>query len=146
MQKIADIDEVTGTILALESAAMDRFNRGDVEGCIELYAEDVTYFDPITERRLDGRPAVAEYFRTFFAGKIDIPRYEILNPQVITDGDLTVLSYNLANYVRTEDDSETAGTQWNSTQVYRRTGDRWRVAHVHWSFTRHPAATQGLIA
>jgi ketosteroid isomerase-like protein len=146
MQMTADPNQITGTILALERAAMDRFNRGDVEGCIELYADHVTYFDPITEKRIDGLPAVAEYFRTFFAGKLDIPRYEILNPQVITDGDLAVLSYNLANYVRAEDGSETAGTPWNSTQVYRRTGDRWRVAHVHWSFTRHPAATQGLMA
>lgn len=82
-----------------------------------------TEYTPVlreTVRRLDGRPAVADYFRTFFAGKIDIPRYEILNPQVIADGDLAVLSYNLANYVRAEGGSETAGTSWNSTQVYRR--------------------------
>jgi uncharacterized protein (TIGR02246 family) len=146
MQKLADADEVAGTILVLERAAMERWNKGDVEGCIELYADEVTYFDPITERRLDGLPAVAEYFRTFFAGKIDVPRYEILNPQVVTDGELAVLSYNLANYVTAADASEAAGTPWNSTQVYRRTGDRWRVVHVHWSFTKHPAATEGLMA
>ena len=105
----------------------------------------MTYFDPITERRLDGLSSVAEYFRAFFAGKIDIPRYEILDPRVITDGNLAVLSYNLANYVRAADGSETAGTAWNSTQVYRRTGDEWRVVHVHWSFTKHPAAIQGLM-
>jgi uncharacterized protein (TIGR02246 family) len=146
MQMAADVERITDTILALERAAMDRFNRGDVEGCIQLYADDVTFFDPITDRRLDGLPAVAEYLRAFFAGKIQIPRYEIPNPQVITDGTLAVLSYNLTNYVRAADGSEKAGTRWNSTQIYRRTGDEWRVVHVHWSFTKHPAATEGLMA
>ena len=40
---------------------------------------------------------------------------------------------------------EKAGTRWNSTQVYRRVSDQWRVVHVNWSFTRHPAAMQGLM-
>lgn len=141
----ADINKITETVLSLERAALRRWNKGDVEGCLEIYADDVTYFDPITEKRLNGRPAVAEHFRAFFAGKIDIQRYEILNAQVITDGNWAVLSYNLVNYVRAADGSEIAGTPWNSTQVYRRTGDQWRVAHVHWSFTKHPAATQGLM-
>lgn len=115
------------------------------EGTLGLYADDVTYFDPITEKRLDGLTSVADYFRALFAGKVDIPRYEILNPHVMTDGNLAVLSYNLANYIRAADGSERAGTAWNSTQVYRRTGDEWRVVHVHWSFTKHPAAIQGLM-
>lgn len=140
----ADIGEITETVLALERAALDRFNKGDVEGCLELYADDVTYFDPITETRLDGLSAVAQYFRAFFAGKIDIPRYEIRNPHATTDGSLAVLTYNLVNYVRGPDGAETVGTPWNSTQVYRRTGSDWRVVHVHWSFTKHPAAAEGL--
>ena len=38
-------------------------------------------------------PAVAECFRSFFAGKLGIPHYEICNPQVITGVNLAVLSY-----------------------------------------------------
>ncbi|HSR50020.1 MAG TPA: hypothetical protein VLV83_04280 [Acidobacteriota bacterium] len=52
----------------------------------------------------------------------------------------------MANYVRGEDGSEKDGTPWNSTQVYRRIEGQWRVVHVHWSFTRHPAAMEGLMA
>ncbi len=63
----------------------------------------------------------------------------MINPQVVTDGTIAVLSYNLVNYVHAPDGSEKVGTKWNSTQVYRRTGDQWRVVHVHWSFTKHPA-------
>ena len=99
----------------------------------------MTYFDPLTATRLDGWQALAEYFRTFWAGKVRIARSEILNPQVITDGNLAVLSYNLVNYIHAADGSETEGTRWNSTQVYRRTDGQWRVVHVNWSFTRHPA-------
>jgi uncharacterized protein (TIGR02246 family) len=140
----ADVNTITETILALERAALERWNKGEVDGPLEIYAEDVTYFDPITETRLDGRAAVAEYFRAFYEGKLDIPRYEIPNPQVIVSGDMAVLTYNLANYIRGEAGSEVTGTPWNSTQVYRRINDQWRVVHVHWSFTRHPAAMQGL--
>lgn len=151
MQMNIDMNEITETILSLERGALDRWNNGDIEGQLKFYAEDVTYFDPLTATRLDGWQAVAEYFRTFWAGKVRIARSEILNPQVISDGNLAVLSYNLVNYIHAADGSETEGTRWNSTQVYRRTDDQWRVVHVHWSFTRHPAfanmspeATDGL--
>lgn len=63
----------------------------------------------------------------------------MLNPQVIAEGGLAVLSYNLENYVRAADGSEKEGTRWNSTQAYRRIDNRWRAVHVHWSFTKHPA-------
>jgi ketosteroid isomerase-like protein len=88
---------------------------------------------------VDGWAAMAEYFRTLWAGKVHIPRYEMINPRVVASSDLAVLSYNLVNYFRGPDGSEAVGTRWNSTQVYRRTGDQWRVVHVHWSFTKHPA-------
>jgi uncharacterized protein (TIGR02246 family) len=139
MQTNTDINTITATILSLERHANERWNNGDVEGPLEIYADDVTFFDPITERRLDGRPAVAEYFRTVWAGKVRIERYQMINPRVVTDGTIAVLSYNLVNYVHAPDGSEKVGTKWNSSQVYRRTGDQWRVVHVHWSFTKHPA-------
>ena len=144
MQMTADVDTITATILSLERDALDRWNKGDVEGSLEIYADDVTYFDPITAERIDGRSAVADYFRRFWAGKVRILRSEIVNPQVVTDGHVAALSYNLVNYIHAADGSEAEGTRWNSTQVYRRTGDQWRVVHVHWSFTKDPAATQGL--
>lgn len=133
------IDTIAATILSLERGAAERWNKGDVEGPLELYADNVSYFDPITATRLDGRQAVAEYFRSLWAGKVRIARYEVVNPQVITGGKLAVLTYNQVNYVRAEDDSENVGARWNSTQVYRLIDGQWRVVHVHWSFTNHPA-------
>jgi ketosteroid isomerase-like protein len=76
MQINDDIDTIAATILSLERQATERWNKSDVEGPLEIYAEDVTFFDPITETRLDGWPAVAKYFHTVWAGKVQIHRYE----------------------------------------------------------------------
>lgn len=138
---------VAEAILASERAINDRWNRGDVDGALEAYSEDVTYFDPLTERRLEGRKAVGLYFRQFFQGKLNILRNEFPNPQVIVSdgGDMAVVNYNLINIVPDGAGGEKIGTPWNSTQVYRLIDGHWRVVHVNWSFTRHPAALQGLM-
>jgi ketosteroid isomerase-like protein len=61
-------------------------------------------------------------------------------------GDLAVLHYNLVNIVPDGQGGEKQDTPWNSTQVYRLIDGQWRVVHVNWSFTRHPAAMQGLMS
>ncbi len=144
----ADISQITETILSLERAINDRWNKGDVDGALEMYSVDVTYFDPLTAMRLEGRKAVEAYFRQFFEGKLNILRNELPNPQVIVSDscDLAVLNYNLVNFVADGNGGEKPGTPWNSTQVYRLIDGKWRVVHVNWSFTRHPAAMQGLMA
>lgn len=143
-----DVRKITETILSLELGINERWNKGDVDGALEMYSEDVTYFDPITEMRIEGRKAVAEYFRQFFEGRLNILRNEFPNPQVIISdgGDLAVLHYNLVNIVQDGQGGEKQGTSWNSTQVYRLINGQWCVVHVNWSFTRHPAAMQGLMS
>ena len=49
----ADVSKITATILALEKNVNVRWNKGDVDGALALYSEDVTYLDPLTEVRLD---------------------------------------------------------------------------------------------
>lgn len=146
--KAADVSKITETILALELAINERWNKGDVDGALEMYSEDVTYFDPMTEMRLEGRKAVEAYFRQFFEGKLNILRNEFPNPQVIVSdgGDLAVLHYNLINIVLDGQGGEKQGTLWNSTQVYRLIEGQWRVVHVNWSFTRNLAALQAMMA
>src|SRR5262249_48487657 len=125
-------------ILLLERSALDRWGNGDPGGFLELYADNITYFDPITAERIDGHPAMLEYYRPWI-GKIHISRYEILNPQVVVDGNLALLTYNLVNYVQDEQGAESVGSCWNSTTIYQRRGDSWKTIHSHWSFTRHTA-------
>ena len=144
----ADVSKITETILALELAINERWNKGDVDGALEMYSEDVSYFDPMTELRLDGRKAVEAYFRQFFEGKLNILRNVFPNPQVIVSdgGDFAVLHYNLINIVPDGQGGEKQGTPWNSTQVYRLIGGQWRVVHVNWSFTRNMAALQSMMS
>lgn len=144
----ANVGQIAETVIGLERSINNRWNRGDVDGALEIYSDDVTYFDPLTERRLEGRKAVEAYFRQYFEGRLNILRNELPNPQVIVSGsgDLAVVSYNLVNFVADGNGSEKLGTPWNATQVYRLIDGNWRVVHVNWSFTRHPAAMQGLMA
>jgi ketosteroid isomerase-like protein len=125
-------------ILILERTALDRWGKGDPGGFLELYASDITYFDPQTATRMDGHEAMVNYYRPWI-GKIHIPRYEMLNPHVLVDGNMALLTYNLVNYVTDAKGVESVGTRWNSTTVYQRRQDTWKAIHSHWSFTQHPA-------
>ncbi len=132
------VPTIVDEILQLERAALDRWGNGDPGGFLELYGGDITYFDPLTVTRIDGRSAMADYYRPW-AGKIHIDRYEMLEPSVVVGTDLAVLTYNLVNYIRDATGRESVGSRWNSTAVYRRVGGGWKTIHSHWSFTRHPA-------
>lgn len=128
-------DSQASEIIALERAALDRWGRGDPDGYIELYADDVTYFDPMQEKRLDGRAAL----RTMLApirGLVHIARYDMIDPKVQRSGDLAVLTYNLVSYSKPPNGPEVVAARWNSTQVFRRTGGAWKTIHVHWSYVK----------
>jgi len=125
-------------ILMLERSALDRWGTGDPGGFLDLYAADITYFDPVTATRIDGHQEMVTYYGPW-TGKIRIARYEILNPQVVVEGNMALLTYNLVNYIRDDKDVESVGSRWNSTTVYQRQSDTWKAIHSHWSFTRHPA-------
>lgn len=125
-------------ILRLERSALDRWGKGDPGGFLEVYAPDISYFDPSTAARIDSHPAMAQYYHPWF-GKIQIPRYEMLDPQVVVEGDMALLTYNLVNYVEDAQGAESVGSCWNSTTVYRRRDGAWKAIHSHWSFTRHRA-------
>jgi ketosteroid isomerase-like protein len=125
-------------IVGLERAALDRWGSGDPGGFLELYAPDVTYFDPLTSTRFDGHQAMVDYYDPW-TGKIHIVRYEMLHPHVVVEGSMALLTYNLVNYIRDAQGGESVGSRWNSTVVYQHRGDTWKTIHSHWSYTRHPA-------
>jgi|SRR5262245_11507332 len=136
---INTIDPGTSTeILMLERSALDRWGKGDPGGFLELYAADITYFDPVTAARIDGHQAMVDYYGPW-AGKIRIARYEMLNPHVVVDGNMALLTYNLVNYIQDPQGAESVGSCWNSTTLYQQRGGTWKTIHSHWSFTRHTA-------
>ena len=140
-----DANKISETILGIERAANERWNNGDCNGYLETYSEDVTYFDPATEKLLVGRQSVVNHIRKLYKNP-HIVRSEYREPQVAVsdDGDLAVLSYNLRNFVADGTGGEKLQAHWNTTEVYRLTDGEWRIVHSHWSFAQHPAIMQNV--
>ena len=121
-------------IVALERAALDRWGKGDPGGYLELYARDVTYFDPAREKRVDGMDAMTKILEPI-RGLVKIDRYEMIGPHVYRSGDVAILTYNLISHSRRPDGS--AGvTRWNISAVYRQIDGGWKIVHHHFSYTK----------
>jgi ketosteroid isomerase-like protein len=123
--------EIATEIIALERAALDRWGKGDPQGCLETYTSDITYFDPVSPTRIDGLDAMKAWYAPI-AGKVAIARYDMIGALVQRFGEIAVLSYQLINYGT----NDQVLTRWNSTAVYRLTEAGWKIAHSHFSYTQ----------
>ncbi len=128
---MSEKQEITGALIALESAALRRWGNGDPSGFLEICAPDVVYFDPYLEKRIDGIEALTRYYKTIW-GQVRFDRFELINPCVQISGDLAVLTFNYASY------TGEASSRWYCTEVYRRNDGGWKIIQTHWSYTRHP--------
>lgn len=118
-------------IISLEKSALERWNNGDPSGFLEISANDVVYFDPMTEQRLDGHNQLTALYEKI-RGEIHVDKYEMINPRVQAVDNMAVLTYNLVSY------SGGTAYKWNCTEVYRLdTDNHWRIIQTHWSFTNH---------
>jgi len=115
-------------ILALEKAALEKWSKGDTSGFAALRTDEMTYFDPTLNARLDGGDAFGKYMSSLH-GKFRIDRFEIKNPKVQLHDDVGILTFNLNNY--SKDGKITS--RWNSTEVYHLIGGEWKIIHSHWS-------------
>jgi ketosteroid isomerase-like protein len=116
-----------GTIIQMERAAMERWARGDPDGFLDLSAADVSYFDPFTERRLDGIGALRSLYEQF-RGKIGIDRFEMIDPRIQVACDVAVLTYRFESHGSEE------SRRWNTTEVYQKIQGEWKIIHTHWAF------------
>jgi len=126
-------DDLLKALLALEDKAMQRWRRGDPWGFLELSAPEVTYFDPDLEHRLDGREALSDLYGQL-EGDVHYDKSTYANPRVQRHGDLAVLTFN---YVSSRLGAEGSGpekTYWNTTEVYARLDEAWKIVHTHWSY------------
>jgi ketosteroid isomerase-like protein len=121
-------------IIAMEKAALDRWGKGDPQGYLETYAPEITYFDPIREKRADGIQAMKDYLAPI-AGKVKVDRYEMIDTKVQRVGDVAVLSYQLMSHGVMPDGSPLT-MRWNSTKVYGLFDGHWKLFHDHWSFIK----------
>ena len=121
---------LTGMIIGMERAALERWGNGDPSGFLEISAADVVYFDPFQERRLNGINELRALYE-MIRGQVSIARFELIDPIVQAVDDMAVLTFN---YVAEGTNEVTS--RWNCTEVYRRQEEGWRIIQTHWSFTR----------
>jgi len=138
-ERPADLGQPEGTLLGellgLEDTAMERWRRGDPWGFWELSAAGVSYFDPETDGRIDGADGLRALY-TAVEGKVLYDVSEYIAPRVQRFGDVAVLSYQYRSADIREDGSVSSGTRWNTTEVFAKIDDRWRIVHTHWSYAR----------
>ena len=128
-------NDVTQTIVALERGALDRWGKGDPQGYFEIMASEETYFDPMTEKRIDGLADLKRYIAPF-TGKIKIERVEMIDPKVQRSGDMAVLTFNLIDHGAQVGDGQKTTARWNSTEVFQRINGSWKIIHSHWSYVK----------
>jgi len=122
--------EVAEKIIAMEKAALERWCKGDPSGFLEMSAEDVVYFDPFMEKRLDGLDKLKKLYESL-RGQVDAGWFEMLNPKVHVGENMAVLTFNFNSKVN---DIE---SKWNCTEVYRKETDgQWKIIQTHWSLTK----------
>ncbi len=122
--------DAASEILALERAALDRSDRGDVSGFLELSDPEVVYMDPSLEEPIYGLAALREYYLK--ANVSETSSGKILHPKVQVWGDTAVLTFR---YDSTLDKSRRV-IRWNATEVYRRTKAGWHIVHTHWALLK----------
>jgi ketosteroid isomerase-like protein len=122
--KITDIPQM---IIALEKKALEKWNHGDPGGYLDLSDDDVTYFDPSLERRLNGLDNLSKYYEPI-KGQVKVFKYEMINPKVVATKEMAVLTFNLHSYI-----AENV-SRWNCTEVYRLNNNgQWKIVQTHWS-------------
>lgn len=127
---MSDKQKISEILIALESAALERWGNGDPSGFLEICAPDVVYFDPYQEMRIDGLD-----YKTIW-GQVYFDRFDLLNPYVQIGDELAVLTFNYVSFV------DNNPTYWNCTEVYRHAEEGWQIIQTHWSYTRHPGIVQ----
>lgn len=129
-------------LVTLERSALDRWITFDPDGYLGLYADEITYFDPTTETRINGREAMRARLEPVRNIKVPFtePRYELIEPKVHGEGTVAVLTYNMVSYGKLPGRGESILARWNATEVYRRVDGNWRIVHSHWSNVQPPPA------
>ncbi|MBI4675079.1 MAG: nuclear transport factor 2 family protein [Chloroflexi bacterium] len=117
-------------LIEMEDRALRRWCNGDPSGFLEISADDVVYFDPFQEQRIDGLPALTAYYESL-RGMVRAERFEIINPCVQLIGDAAVLTFNFVSYGGNEN-----ALRWNCTEVFRHSKGEWKIIQTHWSFTK----------
>lgn len=119
-------EKISEMIISLEKQAL---NSTDAMAFVELSDEDVVYFDPSLEKKIEGLDQLRAHYESMQLPPSDYS--EMIRPVVQVTQDIAVLTFNL--------DSHVSGKmiKWNCTEVYRRNPDnRWKIIQTHWSYVK----------
>lgn len=133
MKEPEPLEGPAAEIMRLETGAMERWRKGDLDGFLDISAPDVTYFDTGTAGRLNGLEELKkEYDRR--VGKIRYDVMEFVNPRLHGDKNAAVLFYQFFSTTLHPDGTIKSHTPWNCTEVYAKTAGGWKIVHSHWSY------------
>jgi hypothetical protein len=116
-------------LIAMETAALQRWGNGDPSGFLEISDSSVVYFDPLQEKRLNGLAALTRLYESL-RGRIHTDTFALIDPRVQIVGDAAVLTFNYSSR------NGNLHSRWNCTEVYQKTDRGWRIIQTHWSMTQ----------
>lgn len=119
--------DVAPTIVAMERAMLDRSDRGDRNGGLEISAPDVVYQDAFNDKPIIGLKALTAYYASIPPGG-GAPG-QMSNEKVQVMGDIAVLSFHYVSHIGMD-------RYWNCTEVYQKRAEGWRIVNSHWSLTK----------
>lgn len=126
--------QVEKEIIEIEKSLLDEWGKGHTMIFPDNSADEITYFDPSLEKRINGKTEFIKLLKPI-ENKFGIERYEMLDPKVQVHCNVAVLTYNLTDYSRNQQGNEES-FMWNSTEVYFKIKGEWKIIHSHWSFVK----------
>ncbi len=132
MKHVAD---TAAHVLELERVALEAWGQGDSEPYLAITADDISYFDPFLNERLDGKDSLRKWYTAF--RELRLVFDEIYEPRVQVIGDAAILTMQFISH------SSSGTVRWNCTEVYEQRGEQWLIVHTHWSPTKPPVRAAG---
>jgi ketosteroid isomerase-like protein len=126
-------EDVAQHIIAIERAALDGSDRGDIAAFLKLSVPDVVYQDPWQEKPMVGIADLTAYYAKVFKPE-EKPTLagEMLNTRVQVMGDAAVLTFN---YIVRKRDTHAVVRRWNAVEVYNKRDGEWRIVNTQWAYT-----------
>ena len=87
-------ENISATIIAIEKVALEKLNKGNPSGYLEIYADNITYFDPFLEKKFDGLKEIKTFYDSL-QGAIYVEKYEMIDPLSYRQGILFWVEYVL---------------------------------------------------
>lgn len=122
--------DVAATIIAMERAALDRWDAGDPKGFLEITDPQIVYFDPGQDKPIEGLPALRAYYGSGSPSS-NVIHGVMSNAKVQIFDHVVILSFHYVSQPGAKKEKF-----WNCTETYRNTNAGWHIVNTHWSLTK----------